>query len=94
MASDPATALAEALAEVQAEYDEVKQNLGELHVAYQAVLDAGPEDNLHDLLASLEKEAKAARDGGLIGSGANDHRRALKKLEKARVAATTVGGGQ
>ena len=87
MAKDPAAALAEAEAEVRAEYDEVRENLGELHVAYQAVLDAGPEDNLHDLLAALENEAKAARDGGLVGSGANDHRRALKKLDKARKAA-------
>ena len=51
-----------------------------VHVAYNAVLNAAAGDNIHDLLADLEKEVKAARDGGVIGSGANDHRRALRKF--------------
>ena len=39
---------------------------------------AGPEDDLHGLLNELEKTVKEVRDGGLVGSGANGHRRALK----------------
>jgi len=39
---------------------------------------AGPEDDLHGLLDGLEKTVKEVRDGGVIGSGANGHRRALK----------------
>ncbi len=70
--------LAEARAELEKEFHEVMESLGDVHVAYQAVNAAGPEDNMHDLLKVLEKAAKEARDGGVIGSGANDHRRALK----------------
>lgn len=73
---------AAAWAEVEKEFAEVQESLGEVHVAYNAVLSAAAGDNVHDLLAALEKEAKAARDGGVIGSGANDHRRALKKFRQ------------
>jgi len=74
--------LAEARAELEKEFEEVQQSLGDVHVAYQAVNSAGAEDNLHDLLKTLEKAAKEARDGGVIGSGANDHRRALKRYQE------------
>jgi hypothetical protein len=40
-----------------------------------------PTDNLHDLSAELEGAVKHARDGGMLGSGANDHRRALKHYQ-------------
>ena len=74
--------LDKARAELQKEFEEVQASLGDVHVAYQAVNSAALTDNLHDLLKDLEKAAKEARDGGVIGSGANDHRRALKAYEE------------
>ena len=71
--------LTEARQKLDKEFREVRESLGKVHIAYNEVMDPGPTDNLHDLLAELEKQVKAARDGGIIGSGANDHRRALKK---------------
>ena len=66
-------------AKLEAEYAKVREDLGEVHVAYEAVMAAGPEDDLHDLLKKLEKEVKEARDGGVAKSGANGHKRALQK---------------
>jgi hypothetical protein len=72
-----AEALDKARRKLDDEFAEVQRSLGDVHVAYQAVVNAEAEDNLHDLLKVLEKAVKEARDGGIIGSGANDHRRAL-----------------
>ncbi len=55
------------------------ESLGDVWVKVEAVRAAEPTDNVHDLLADLEDAVKEARDGGLVGSGSNDHRRALKK---------------
>lgn len=73
------TEIDDARAELEAAYAKVRDDLGEVHVAYEAVMAAGPEDDLHELLKTLEKEVKEARDGGLLKSGANDHRRALER---------------
>jgi len=83
-ASEHAQATAKARQKLQEEFDEAKNSFGDLHNAYQAVNAAGPEDNIHDLLKTLEKAAKDARDGGILGSGVNDHRRALKKFIELR----------
>ncbi len=64
------------------EHAEVMESLGEVWVKVEAVRAATPTDEVHDLLLELEKAVKEARDGGVIGSGANDHRRALKKYTK------------
>lgn len=61
------------------EFSQIQESLGEVHVAFDAVRNAGPEANIHDLLKELEKKVKNARDGGVVGSGANAHRRALEK---------------
>ncbi len=66
------------------EFAQVRESLGDVHVAFDAVLDAGPEDDLHDLLEKLEDAAREARTGGLIGSGAKGHRRALKKYGEVK----------
>lgn len=68
--------------EVISEHAEVMESLGDVWVKVEAVRAAAPTDELHDLLHDLEKAVKEARDGGVIGSGANDHRRALKKYNK------------
>ena len=82
--SEHAESLDEARQKLEKEFHEVRESLGDLRVAIDAVNQATAEDNLHDLLKTLEKEAKSARDGGMIGSGANDHRRALKKYIELR----------
>lgn len=83
-AAKAAQELAKAKQKLDDEFAEVRKSLGDVHVAYEAVTQASADDNLHDLLKALEKAAKEARDGGIIGSGANDHRRALKKYLELR----------
>lgn len=94
MTHDEAAAAAQALAKAREkldkEYAEVRKSLGDVHIAYEAVTQATAEDNLHDLLKTLEKAAKEARDGGIIGSGANDHRRARKKYIELRDSPTSI----
>ena len=61
------------------EFGQVRRKLDKIHAALDKVEAAGPEDDLHGLLADLESTVKEVRDGGIIGSGANGHRRALKE---------------
>jgi hypothetical protein len=61
------------------EFGQVRRSLGKIHDAFDKVEAAGPEDDLHDLLDDLESVVKEARDGSVVGSGANGHRRALKE---------------
>ena len=74
-----AKSLEEARKRLDDEYGQVRRHLAKIHEALDKVEKAGPEDNLHDLLDDLEKTVKEARDGGIVGSGANGHRRALKE---------------
>ncbi len=63
---------------LDAEHAEVMESLGDVWVKVEAIKVSKPTDNLHDMLKDLEGAVKEARDGGVIGSGSNDHRRALK----------------
>lgn len=74
-----AKTLDEARKKLDDEFGQVRRHLQKIHDALDKVEKAGPEDDLHGLLADLEKTVKEARDGGLVGSGANGHRRALKE---------------
>ena len=71
--------LEEARKRLDDEFGQVRRNLDKIHKALDAVEAAGPEDDLHGLLADLESTVKEVRDGGVVGSGANGHRRALKE---------------
>jgi len=71
----------EALEKLRAEHAEVMESLGEVWVKVDAVRASVPTDNVHDLLKDLEDAVKEARDGGVIGSGSNDHRRALRDYQ-------------
>ena len=71
--------LAEARKRLDDEFGQVRRKLGKIHEALDKVEAAGPEDDLHDLLADLESTVKEVRDGGVVGSGANGHRRALEE---------------
>jgi hypothetical protein len=70
--------LAEARKRLDDEYGQVRRKLDKIHAALDKVEAAGPEDDIHGLLADLESTVKEVRDGGIVGSGANGHRRALK----------------
>ncbi|HET9730651.1 MAG TPA: hypothetical protein VFR41_14575 [Acidimicrobiia bacterium] len=74
-----AKSLEEARKRLDDEYGQVRRHLDKIHAALDKVEKAGPEDDLHGLLKDLEKTVKEARDGGVVGSGSNGHRRALKK---------------
>ena len=68
----------EARKKLDDEFGQVRRKLEKVHKALEKLEAAGPEDDLHDLLKDLEATVKEVRDGGVIGSGANGHRRALK----------------
>jgi hypothetical protein len=70
--------LDEARKRLDDEFGQVRRKLDKIHAALDKVEAAGPEDDIHGLLAELESTVKEVRDGGVIGSGANGHRRALK----------------
>jgi hypothetical protein len=74
-----ADSLEQARKRLDDEFGQVRRKLDKIHEALDKVEAAGPEDDLHDLLQDLEKTVKEARDGGVVGSGANGHRRALKE---------------
>jgi hypothetical protein len=71
--------LEEARKRLDDEFGQVRRKLDKIRAALEKVEAAGPEDDLHDLLADLESTVKEVRDGGVVGSGANGHRRALKR---------------
>ena len=54
------------------------ESLGDLYVAVEAVKSAGLGDDIAGLLDNVQSEAKKARTGGVIGSGAKGHAKALK----------------
>jgi hypothetical protein len=82
-----AQTLEEARKRLDDEYGQVRRKLDDIHKALDEVDRAGPEDDLYGLLKDLEKTVEEVRDGGLVGSGANGHRRALddyRKLKEGR----------
>lgn len=65
------------------EFGQVRRKFDQIHTAFDRVITAGPEDDVHDRLLHLEKVVKEVRDGGVVGSGANGHRRALAEYQEA-----------
>ena len=76
--------LDEARRRLDDEFGQVRRHLDRIHKALDKVEEAGPEDDLHDLLERLEHEVKEVRTGGMVGSGANGHRRALEDYRKLK----------
>jgi hypothetical protein len=76
--------LEEARKELEEEYANFRKHLGEIEVAWRAVSDANVEDDIVGMLEHLEEVAKKVRTGGVLGSGANDHARALKEYLEAK----------
>jgi hypothetical protein len=71
--------LEDARKELEHEYAQVREHFGEIEQAVQALLKAGPEDDLSTMLETLEDRAHSARTGGVLRSGANGHAKALKQ---------------
>lgn len=72
-----ADGLEDARRKLDDEYGQVRRHLDKIHSAIDRVDAAGPEDDLYELLKDLEDVVKEVRTGGLIGSGAKGHRKAL-----------------
>ncbi len=66
------------------EYGQVRRHLDNIHSRLDKVERAGPEDDLYELLEDLEEAVKEVRTGGVIGSGAKGHRRALDDYRKLK----------
>jgi hypothetical protein len=76
--------LEEARKELEEEYANFRKHLGEVEVAWRSVSDANVEDDIVEKLEHLEEITKKVRTGGVMGSGANDHARALKEYLEAK----------
>ena len=79
-----AQSLEEARKRLDDEFGQFRRKLDEIHKKLDKLEEAGPEDDIHGLLKDLEDAVKEARDGGLVGSGANGHRRALDDYKKLK----------
>jgi hypothetical protein len=69
------------------EYGQIRRRFDDIHERFDRVVSAGPEDDLRQLLKDLERRVRKVRTGGWLRSGANGHRRALRRYHAARDAA-------
>jgi hypothetical protein len=81
----------EARKRLEDEYGQFRRHLDSIHDAFDQVITAGAEDDIYERTEKLEKVVKEVRDGGVIGSGLNGHRRALKEYQETLAA--QKGGG-
>ncbi len=79
-----AEGLEEARRKLDDEYGQVRRHLDKVHAALDRVDAAGPEDDIFDLLKDLEDVVKEVRNGGVVGSGAKGHRRALENYRERK----------
>jgi hypothetical protein len=70
--------------ELDKEFQQVRKHLTKIHEALDKLEKAGPEDDVSSLLKKLEDEVKDVRTGGLLGSGAHGHEKALKNYLEAK----------
>ena len=80
-----AEGLEEARRKLDDEYGQVRRNVDRIHAALDRVDTAGPEDSLYDLLKDLEDVVKEVRNGGVVGSGAKGHKKALENYRNRKV---------
>ena len=80
-----AEGLEEARRRLDDEYGQVRRHLDRVHSALDRVDAAGPEDDIYDLLKDLEDVVKEVRNGGVVGSGAKGHKRALDDYRDRKV---------
>jgi hypothetical protein len=77
-----AEGLEDARRKLDDEFGQVRRHLKKVHAALDRADAAGPEDDLYALLKDLEDTVKEARTGGLVGSGAKGHRKALEEYRE------------
>lgn len=70
--------LDKARAKLNKEFEKASEAIAAIHIAFHEVKDAGPESDIYGLLDTLEDTVKKARTGGIVGSGAKGHRKALE----------------
>ena len=80
-----AEGLEEARRKLDDEYGQVRRHIDKIHAALDRVDAAGPEDDLYGLLKDLEDVVKEVRNGGVVGSGAKGHKRALDNYRNRKV---------
>lgn len=69
----------EARKELDKEFSQFRDNLGKIYEKLERVSQAGPADDISELLKDLEDTVGKVRTGGLLGSGAKGHRAAREK---------------
>ncbi len=80
-----AEGLEEARERLDDEYGQVRRHVDRIHSALDRVDAAGPEDDLYELLKDMEDVVKEVRTGGVVGSGAKGHKRALEEYRKRKL---------
>ncbi len=81
-----AKSLEDARKRLEDEYGQFRRHIDSIHDAFDQVVSADMEDDIEGRLKKLEKVVQEVRDGGLIGSGAQGHSRALKDYREAQSA--------
>ena len=79
--------LEEARKELDEEFSQHRDRMGEVHRRIADVDRLGPTDDIYNAMEKLLDAVKEAATGGLIGSGAKGHRDALADWKQA-------GGGK
>jgi len=77
-----ATVWEESREKLESEFAEIAERIPELHEAVDKVIAASPTDDIYAYLEELEDVVKDIRTGGLIGSGAKGHRKALARFRE------------
>ena len=65
--------------ELDKEFSQFRENLGKIYEKLERVSQAGPTDDISELMKELEDTVGKVRTGGLLGSGAKGHREAREK---------------
>ena len=80
-----AEGLEEARRKLDDEYGQVRRHLDRIHAAMDRVDAGGPEDDMYELLKDLEDVVKEVRTGGVVGTGARGHKKALENYRDRKV---------
>ena len=78
-----AKSVEEARKELDQEFSQHRDRMGEVHRRLADVERLGPTDDIHKAMERLLEAVKEATDGGLIGGGAKGHREARDEWLKA-----------
>ena len=74
--------VSDARKELEKEYAGIRKDLDKIREAMAEVEQAGPQDEIYELLGDLESAVSKVRKGGMLGSGAKAHRKALARFNE------------